>query len=106
MILRLKRCISSHQLVNGNSQCPKIYPFIISSSDVHLRCQVKLRSDNGKHIPPVAALEGLLADAEIDDLDLPLLGVIEYVLRLYIPMTDILIMNIADGGDQFLHYMP
>lgn len=106
MILRLKRRISSNQLVNGDPQCPEIYPFIVSSSDVHLRCQVKLRADDRKHIPPVTPLEGLLADAEIDDLDLLLLRVIEYVLRLYIPMADILIMNIADGRDQLLDHMP
>ena len=51
-------------------------------------------------------MESLLADAEIDDLDLLFLRVIEDVLRLYIPMADILIMNIADGGDQLFDDLP
>lgn len=106
VVLGLKGRVSSNQLVNGDSECPEIDSFIISSSDVHLRRKVKLRSDDGEHIPSVSPLEGLLADAEIDDLDLLLLRVIEDVLGLYIPMADILIMNIADGGDQLFDDLP
>ena len=61
-----------------------------------------MRTNYSKHISPAAPLEGLLADAEIDDLDPLGLPAVEDVLRLDIPVANIPVMQILDSFDQFL----
>lgn len=61
-----------------------------------------MRTNYSKHVPPAAPLEGLLADAEIDDLDPLGLPAVENILRLDVPVANIAVMQILDGFDQFL----
>ena len=55
-----------------------------------------MSSNDSEHIPSCSSLEGLLADAKVNDLDDFSLGTVKHVLRLDIPMTDISIMQILD----------
>lgn len=61
-----------------------------------------MRTDYSKHVPPAAPLEGLLADAKIDDLDPLGLPAVENILGLDVPVANIAVMQILDGPDQFL----
>ena len=52
-ILRLKRIVACNQLIGCDSQHPKINALVITASIVDLRREIKMGSNDGKHISPV-----------------------------------------------------
>ena len=102
MVLRLERSGTGEHFEDGYSQCPEINPFVVASPDIDFWGLVEMRTNYSKHVPPAAPLEGLLADAEIDDLDPLGLPTVENILGLDVPVANIAVMQILDGFDQFL----
>ena len=92
MVLRLERSIPTDYSENGDSQCPKVNSFIVSSPDKDLRSDVVVRPNNGEHVPPGSPQESFLGNAKVDYLYFVLPLVVEDVIRLDIPVANIFVV--------------
>jgi hypothetical protein len=88
---------------DSDAQGPKIDPFVVSASNVDLRSLVEVGADHGEHVPARSFLKSFLADSKVDDLDFLGLGAIENILRLDVPVADVAVVQVLDGGDQLLY---
>lgn len=61
-----------------------------------------MRADNSEHVSPGAPLEGLLRNAEVNNLNLLVPAAIENILRFNVTMTYIMVVQVANCSDEFL----
>ena len=101
MVLGFKRgCPGNHGEESG-SVGPEIDSFIVSSSQQDLRSQVEGGSDDGQHVPARSSLVELFGNAEVDDLDPPIEGIVEHIFWLDIAMADIPFVYEGEGLQEF-----
>lgn len=86
VVLGLKGSLSGDEAVEEDPGSPDIYFFAVASACEHLRGSVVEGACDGHHVELLAPLLESLADAEIDDLDLSLVLIVEDVLQLDVAM--------------------
>jgi len=99
MILRFEWSVPCNQLIDGDSQRPKVNSLVIASSQINLWCKVVISSNYGHHISSASSQKGFLGYSEINQFYLSLFLVVKYILRLDISMTDVMGMEIAENTD-------
>ena len=90
--------MASNHLEDRNTQSPQVNSLIVSSSNEDLRSHEEVGSDDCEHVSPLPSKEGPLGDAEVNEFDLFLFFVKQYILRLYIPMADISGVKVLKGS--------
>jgi len=100
VVLGFEGGLPSDQLEDGHSQRPEVDALIIAPAEVDLRGEVAVAADDGEHLPLFAHLEGLLGNAEVDDLDGLSLLVVEDVLRLDVAVADVVAVEVGDYPHQ------
>lgn len=93
-IYRFKRSPPAKEFEEKNSRCPNIYSLSIPPRK-HLRSSVIQSASNGPHIKKLSSLPEPSTHPKINKLDLFSPLIIKNILRLDIPMCDIMFMQVA-----------
>ena len=94
MVLRFKRGIPRNHLINGNTNCPQVNSFIITSANVYLRSKIEMRSNDSEHISSGTSLKSLFSNLKINKFDFLCFAIIKYVFKLDISMANVSIVDI------------
>ena len=104
VVLRLKRSETSHQLENGDSKCPEINHFIISTSLEHFWSSVVRSSCQRQHLPFPSSFLYFLTDSKINEFNMSIFFIIKNIIRFDISVTDFIHVDILQCSQQLEGY--
>ena len=104
MEFRFKGSFSSDQFIQSNSNRPHVYSLVISSAVEHFRGTIVRSSSDGEHFSFVASFNEFLANPEVNEFDFFFLAVIKNILWFYVPVANVMRMDVGHSGDQLVHY--
>ena len=66
MVLGFEGSEASYEFVNGDSQNPNFHSFVVTVADVDLGGEVKVSSDDSRHVSAHSPRKGPLQNPEVD----------------------------------------
>ncbi len=104
MVLGLERSVAGDETVDSDSEGPEVDAFVVAAAEVDLGGEVEVGADDGQHVSPHSAREGLLRDPEVDDFDPALLCVVENVLGFDVAVADVVSVEVLEARQQLPHH--
>ena len=102
VILRFEGCSAGHKFIDGDSECPKINHLIIASSLKHLWCSEVRSSGESEHLSFPSPFLNLFTDSKINEFNILVLLIIEYILGFDVSMTNLFGMDVFESVKQLV----
>ena len=97
MVFTLEGSAPCDKFVDSDSDGPNVHFLIIATSSEYLGGKVEVGSNYGEHVSPLPSLKSFLANSKVNNFDSLHDRIVEYILGLDVPMTNISLMNIGDS---------
>lgn len=102
MVFGLERSLASDKLVESDANCPHVNHLVVTAPMEHLRSPVIGSARDGQHLPLGPTIESLLADSEIDELDVLVVAIVKYVFRFDVAMANVVRVDIGNSPDELV----
>ena len=91
---RFKRCVASYEFVDHYAESPDVYSLIVASTNVDLRSEIEVGSDDSQHISPDSPRESLFGNPKVNDFNLSRALVVEDVFRFNVSMENVVFVQV------------